>query len=98
MGKNDKKAGGKGGGKDKGGEKESGGKGKAAAQVINVRHILVRIKDSTRDIGHDADAPQCEKHSKKEEALAQLAEGVKFDEVARNFSEDKARQGEQHMT
>ena len=36
---------------------------------------------------------QCEKHSKKEEALAKLREGVKFDEVAREFSEDKARQG-----
>jgi hypothetical protein len=37
---------------------------------------------------------QCEKHSKKEEALAKLRDGVKFDEVAREFSEDKARQGE----
>ena len=36
---------------------------------------------------------QCEKHAKKEEALAKLQEGVKFDEVARDFSEDKARQG-----
>jgi len=36
---------------------------------------------------------KCEKHSKKEEALAKLREGVKFDEVAREFSEDKARQG-----
>jgi len=35
----------------------------------------------------------CEKHSKKEEAMAKLNEGVKFDEVARNYSEDKARQG-----
>ncbi|VUC34232.1 unnamed protein product [Clonostachys rosea] len=35
----------------------------------------------------------CEKHAKKEEALAKLNEGVKFDEVARTFSEDKARQG-----
>ncbi|ERF71918.1 Peptidyl-prolyl cis-trans isomerase pin4 [Endocarpon pusillum Z07020] len=35
----------------------------------------------------------CEKHSRKEEALAKLREGVKFDEVAREFSEDKARQG-----
>jgi len=35
----------------------------------------------------------CEKHSKKEEAIAKLNEGVKFDEVAREFSEDKARQG-----
>lgn len=31
----------------------------------------------------------CEKHSKKEEALAKLREGVKFDDVAREFSEDK---------
>lgn len=35
----------------------------------------------------------CEKHSKKEEALAKLNAGAKFDEVAREFSEDKARQG-----
>lgn len=35
----------------------------------------------------------CEKHSKKEEALAKLREGMKFDDVAREFSEDKARQG-----
>lgn len=35
----------------------------------------------------------CEKHSKKEEALTKLREGAKFDEVAREFSEDKARQG-----
>ena len=36
---------------------------------------------------------QCEKHSKKEEALAKLKDGVKFDDVAREFSEDKQRQG-----
>ena len=36
---------------------------------------------------------QCEKHSKKEEAILKLKEGVKFDEVARELSEDKARQG-----
>ncbi|KAL2419833.1 Peptidyl-prolyl cis-trans isomerase pin4 [Exophiala dermatitidis] len=35
----------------------------------------------------------CEKHSKKEEALAKLRAGAKFDDVAREFSEDKARQG-----
>jgi NIMA-interacting peptidyl-prolyl cis-trans isomerase 4 len=35
----------------------------------------------------------CEKHSKKEEALAKLAAGAKFDDVARDFSEDKSRQG-----
>lgn len=42
----------------------------------------------------DSGFPQCEKHAKKEEALAKLNDGVKFDEVAREFSEDKARQGE----
>ncbi|KAL8863668.1 MAG: hypothetical protein Q9178_000351 [Gyalolechia marmorata] len=35
----------------------------------------------------------CEKHSKKEEAVTKLTEGAKFDDVAREFSEDKARQG-----
>jgi hypothetical protein len=36
---------------------------------------------------------QCEKYSKKEEALEKLRGGAKFDDVAREFSEDKARQG-----
>lgn len=36
----------------------------------------------------------CEKHAKKEEALAKLNDGGKFDDVAREFSEDKARAGE----
>lgn len=36
----------------------------------------------------------CAKHSRKEEALAKLRAGAKFDDVAREFSEDKARQGE----
>jgi NIMA-interacting peptidyl-prolyl cis-trans isomerase 4 len=35
----------------------------------------------------------CEKHSKKEEALEKLRSGAKFDDVAREMSEDKARQG-----
>ena len=35
----------------------------------------------------------CEKHSKKEEALEKLRNGAKFDDIARDFSEDKARQG-----
>lgn len=35
----------------------------------------------------------CEKHSKKEEALEKICNGAKFDDVARDFSEDKARQG-----
>jgi NIMA-interacting peptidyl-prolyl cis-trans isomerase 4 len=35
----------------------------------------------------------CEKHSKAMEALAKLGEGVKFSDVATEFSEDKARNG-----
>ncbi|PSN67955.1 putative peptidyl-prolyl cis-trans isomerase NIMA-interacting 4 [Corynespora cassiicola Philippines] len=35
----------------------------------------------------------CAKHSKKEEALQKIRDGAKFDEVAREMSEDKARQG-----
>ncbi|KAL8291887.1 hypothetical protein RQP46_002145 [Phenoliferia psychrophenolica] len=35
----------------------------------------------------------CEKLSKKDEALAKLKEGVSFDKVCTEFSEDKARQG-----
>jgi hypothetical protein len=36
---------------------------------------------------------KCEKHSKKEEALTKLKAGGKFDEIAREFSEDKPRVG-----
>jgi NIMA-interacting peptidyl-prolyl cis-trans isomerase 4 len=39
------------------------------------------------------DKIQCAKHSKKEEALEKLKAGAKFDDVAREFSEDKARAG-----
>lgn len=35
----------------------------------------------------------CEKHARKEEAVAALNAGRSFDDVAREFSEDKARQG-----
>ncbi|KAI9699610.1 MAG: Peptidyl-prolyl cis-trans isomerase pin4 [Bogoriella megaspora] len=35
----------------------------------------------------------CSKHSVKETALEKLREGAKFDDVAREYSEDKARQG-----
>lgn len=34
-----------------------------------------------------------EKHSRKEEAKAKLNEGVSFNKVAEEFSEDKAKQG-----
>jgi hypothetical protein len=68
---------------DKGGK---GGKGKGAEE-----------KDAGKSKGAQSINVRhilCEKHSKKEEALAKLRDGAKFDEVAREFSEDKARQGE----
>ena len=75
---------GKGGDKSKGkggGDKDASGGDKASsAKQKGAQSINVR---------HIL----CEKHAKKEEALAKLREGVKFDEVAREFSEDKARQG-----
>jgi NIMA-interacting peptidyl-prolyl cis-trans isomerase 4 len=51
-----------------------------------------KAKESTHIQIH-TDNIQCEKHAKKEEALEKLRNGTKFDEVAREFSEDKARQG-----
>lgn len=35
----------------------------------------------------------CEKHAKKELALAKLNDGIAFDVVAREYSEEKARTG-----
>jgi peptidyl-prolyl cis-trans isomerase NIMA-interacting 4 len=99
---------GKGKAKDDAGDKSGGaGGGKLkAANSINVRHILVRVstlcwrkgfiviyKSVYGENTDEAYSIQCEKHSKKEEAAAKLRDGVKFDEVAREFSEDKARQG-----
>lgn len=40
-----------------------------------------------------ADDVGSEKHSRKEEAKAKLNEGVSFNKVAEEFSEDKAKQG-----
>lgn len=68
-------------GKGKAGGKDSGDKGdKGSSKLKPATSINVR---------HIL----CEKHSKKEEALAKLRDGSKFDEVARELSEDKARQG-----
>ncbi|OBR14336.1 Peptidyl-prolyl cis-trans isomerase PIN4 [Colletotrichum higginsianum IMI 349063] len=82
MGKNDKKPAdkkdaGKSAGGKKGGKGESDDKGGKAKGAQSI---------NVRHI-------LCEKHAKKEEALAKLRDGAKFDEVAREFSEDKARQG-----
>ncbi|EOO02259.1 putative peptidyl-prolyl cis-trans isomerase pin4 protein [Phaeoacremonium minimum UCRPA7] len=65
-----------------GGGKSAKGKGKGKDDATE--------KDTKAKGGQSIN---CEKHAKKEEALAKLRDGVKFDEVAREFSEDKARQG-----
>lgn len=58
--------------------KDSGGKDKSKLKAANSINVRHIL---------------CEKHSKKEEAAEKLRGGAKFDEVAREFSEDKARQG-----
>lgn len=39
----------------------------------------------------------CEKHGKCMEAMEKLKAGVRFSEVASQYSEDKARQGVKHL-
>lgn len=74
------------------GDAKKGGEVKGAQQ-INVRHILVSKEKNGLASGRRL-TMQCEKHAKKEEALAKIrGEGAKFDDVARTYSEDKARQG-----
>ncbi|KAH7170396.1 hypothetical protein EDB81DRAFT_162887 [Dactylonectria macrodidyma] len=82
MGKNDKKGGDKGGGKGKGDKSKGGDKDAKESGGKTKGAMSINVRHIL-----------CEKHSKKEEALAKLNEGVKFDEVAREYSEDKARQG-----
>ncbi|KAH8894961.1 peptidyl-prolyl cis-trans isomerase PIN4 [Thozetella sp. PMI_491] len=73
----DKNSGGKSGGKSKGDDKDSKD---SKGSSKGAQSINVR---------HIL----CEKHAKKEEALAKIRDGAKFDEIAREYSEDKARQG-----
>ncbi|KAI0603471.1 hypothetical protein F4775DRAFT_587988 [Biscogniauxia sp. FL1348] len=83
-----KKSDDKGKGKDAGGkgkdEQKDAGKVKKGGQKLRIRHIL------------------CEKHSKKEEAMAEINERIQnsseaplsiFIDVARKYSEDKAKLG-----
>ncbi|OAA57357.1 peptidyl-prolyl cis-trans isomerase [Niveomyces insectorum RCEF 264] len=73
----------KGGADKKTGDKKGDAKGKAA----NDKDVKGAQQINVRHI-------LCEKHAKKEEALAKLRAGdAKFDDVARAYSEDKARQG-----
>lgn len=77
MGKNKNAGGGKG---DKGGGK--GGDEKDSGSGKQKLGIEIKVRHIL-----------CEKHSKKEEALAQLNAGVGWDEVAAKFSEHKAGDG-----
>ncbi|KFY59111.1 hypothetical protein V496_05842 [Pseudogymnoascus sp. VKM F-4515 (FW-2607)] len=78
----DKTAGGAGAGKGKGKGKDASkaDDDKGGAKVKGAQQINVR---------HIL----CEKHARKEEVVAKLRDGAKFDEVAREMSEDKARAG-----
>ncbi|CAG8976146.1 hypothetical protein HYALB_00010015 [Hymenoscyphus albidus] len=73
-------------GSDKGAAKEKGkAKGKAETEEKSTK-----VKGAQQiNVRHIL----CEKHGKKEEALEKLKGGAKFDDVAREFSEDKARVG-----
>jgi len=84
--------------KNKGGSKKPKDEGATSskkskgAQSVNVRHILVGLH-SNYLAGRIAHTAQCEKQSKRDEALARVEAGESFDKVAREMSEDKARQG-----
>ncbi|KAG6102694.1 hypothetical protein E4U31_003318 [Claviceps sp. LM219 group G6] len=75
MGKNDKKTGDKSAAKGKG---KTGEKDTEGSKFKGAQSINVRYI-------------LCEKHAKKKEVLAKLRDEVKFNEVARTYSEDKAR-------
>ncbi|OBT50027.1 hypothetical protein VE04_09703 [Pseudogymnoascus sp. 24MN13] len=79
-GKDKAAAGGAGKGKGKGKDAGKTDDDKGGAKVKGAQQINVR---------HIL----CEKHAKKEEVVAKLRDGGKFDEVAREMSEDKARAG-----
>ncbi|KAF7543879.1 hypothetical protein G7046_g9912 [Stylonectria norvegica] len=87
MGKNDKKGGDKSAGKGK--SDKGKGKGKGDDKETSSGGSGKPKGAMSINVRHIL----CEKHARKEEALAKLSEGVKFDDVAREFSEDKARQG-----
>ncbi|KAE9964888.1 hypothetical protein EG328_010126 [Venturia inaequalis] len=77
-------------GPKKGGAKDAKASGSKSKEPKESKDDKKKLKPATSiNVRHIL----CEKHSKKEEALAKLNEGAKFDEVAREFSEDKARQG-----
>ncbi|PBP24149.1 hypothetical protein BUE80_DR004908 [Diplocarpon rosae] len=76
--------------KGKGGDKGGAGKGKGKGKPADEKEKEIKVKGAQFvNVRHIL----CEKHAKKEEALEKLKGGAKFDEVAKEFSEDKARAG-----
>lgn len=77
--------------KGKGGDKGGAAKGKGKAKPADdTEEKVSKVKGAQYvNVRHIL----CEKHGKKEEALEKLKAGGKFDEVAKEFSEDKARVG-----
>jgi NIMA-interacting peptidyl-prolyl cis-trans isomerase 4 len=79
-------------GKDKaaGGAGKGKGKGKDASKADDDKGGASKVKGAQQiNVRHIL----CEKHARKEEVVAKLRDGAKFDEVAREMSEDKARAG-----
>ncbi|XP_053895350.1 peptidyl-prolyl cis-trans isomerase NIMA-interacting 4 isoform X3 [Malaclemys terrapin pileata] len=75
---------GKSGGKSgKGGTAGGGGRAERQAPALKGGGSSVKVRHIL-----------CEKHSKIMEAMEKLKSGVRFSEVASQYSEDKARQGE----
>lgn len=103
MGKNkggDKNAGGAGGKGAKGGKggnekEEKKGGAKKNGLKIKIRHILWYVLRPCCSHGNPWLKYSCsEKQSRMEEAMRKIKEdGDSFDKVAREFSEDKAKQG-----
>ncbi|XP_063690809.1 peptidyl-prolyl cis-trans isomerase NIMA-interacting 4-like [Bolinopsis microptera] len=88
-----KKGGGGGGGGSaaKGGGKGGGGKGKGKADAGASAAAEPKEKKGLNSV--KVRHILCEKHAKSMEALAELEKGLKFNEVATKYSEDKAGSG-----
>ncbi|KAH6850375.1 hypothetical protein B0I37DRAFT_444413 [Chaetomium sp. MPI-CAGE-AT-0009] len=92
--KDSKPAGGKGGGKadnkaDKSKKGGSRGSSSKAADADSSDTKATKLKGMTINVRHIL----CEKFAKSEEAVGRLNNGEKFDVVAREMSEDKAKAG-----
>ncbi|KIJ36743.1 hypothetical protein M422DRAFT_212036 [Sphaerobolus stellatus SS14] len=60
------------------GDTEAASKGKGGLKAATAVHVRHIL---------------CEKHSRATEALAKIQEGIRFDKVAQEYSEDKAKAG-----